>query len=272
VVTRRVDFSIFRHSFFGLNRIKYLYGIDLYIVVSRAVKDVLVRDGLPPGRIAVVRSGIDLDRFDRAPDAAFRSVFGISEGDRVVVNVAHFADHKGQRYLVEAAPLILRDLPRTVFLLIGEGELRLSLMTLARELGVADRVLFPGFLANVHEYLGSADLFVMPSHMEALGTAALEAMAAGLPVVASRVGGLPEIITAGRDGLLVPPRDPNALAHAVVRMLRDDGLRQRLASEGRKRVRAKFGVDRMVDETVKVYEWLLSRGPRGKKRLTSRGP
>lgn len=261
VVSRRVDFSIYRKSFFGLNGLKYRHGVDGYITVSHAIRRVLIADGLDPARITCVHSGIDAGRFEIeiAPEerAALRAELGAPGAGPLIGNIAWFADHKGQVYLVEAAPRILAAHPDARIVLIGDGELRSALEDRARELGVENQVLLPGWRTDIPRCLKSMDLFVMSSHLEGLGTGVLDAMAAGTPVVATGAGGIPEIVIDGETGLLVPVRDPDALAEAVVRMLDEPGLAGRCRTAGHLRVREKFSVDAMVEGTLAVYRDLL---------------
>jgi glycosyltransferase involved in cell wall biosynthesis len=260
-VSRRVDFSIYRHNFLGLNGLKYRHGVDGYVTVSHAIRHVLIADGIDPARITCVHSGIDPARFEieisPAERAALRTELGAPGEGPLIGNIAWFADHKGQVYLVEAAPKILAARPDARIALIGEGELRSALETRARELGVADRVLFPGWRQDIPRCLKAIDLFVMSSHLEGLGTAVLDAMAAGTPVVATRAGGIPEIVVDGETGLLVPVRDPDALGAAVIRMIEDPQLSRDCRIAARRRVRDEFSVDAMVEGTVAVYRTLL---------------
>lgn len=258
IVARRVDFSIYRRSFFGLNGLKYRHGVDRFVTVSEAIKRVLIADGIPAERIDCVHSGIDVARVAEAParTAELRAELGVGAGEALVLNVAHLADHKGQRYLVAAAPGILARRPATVIVIAGDGELRGELEAQARELGVAERVRFPGFRQDVPQLLKAADVFVMPSHMEGLGTSVLDAMAAGTPVVGTEAGGMPEMIEDQVTGLLCPIKDPAALERAVLRLLEEPALGARLAENAARLVRARFSTDAMVEGTLGVYERL----------------
>jgi len=144
-------------------------------------------------------------------------------------------------------------------LVVGDGELRLPLMARAKELRVAERVLFPGFRDDVPAILRAIDLFVMPSHLEGLGTIVLDALCCGVPVVAARAGGIPEAIRDGENGILVPPKEPAALAAAILRVLADDTLARRLAAAGPPTVAARFTADRMTEGNIAVYERLIGR-------------
>ncbi len=261
VVARRVDFSIYRRSFLGLNGLKYHYGVDRYVAVSHAIKRVLVNDGLPAERISVVHSGIDLARIDRAPVRTdeIRREWKVPEGDALVANVAHMADHKGQVYLVEAVPKILKERPNTTFAIVGDGELRGALEERARSLGVADRIRFPGFREDVPTILKALDVFVMPSHMEGLGTSVLDAMAAGAPVVGTEAGGMTEMLEHGVNGLVAPIRDSDSIARNVLRLLSARDEAKRFAERARRDVVERFSKEAMVGGTLRVYEELLAR-------------
>src|SRR5690606_13164565 len=233
---RRVDSSISRRSFLGLNGLKYRHGVDLFVTVSEAIRRVLEQDGVDPARITCVHSGIDLARITDAPDRReeLRRELGVPPDHALVANVAHMADHKGQRYLIEAMPAILAARPRTVVAIIGDGELRGDLEALAARLGVTAQLRLPGFRSDVPSLLKALDVFVMPSHMEGLGTSVLDAMAAGVPVVGTRAGGMPESIEDGVTGLLCDVRDPAGIAAAVLRLLDDPALGARLAEAARR--------------------------------------
>jgi glycosyltransferase involved in cell wall biosynthesis len=257
LVTRRVDFSIFRHSFLKLSGIKYRYMADFYIAISHKIKDVLVNDGIPAGRIFVVHSGINPNRFDDACKDYLIAEFNIKSSEQIVINVAHLAGHKGQRYLVQAIPLVLAKIPKARFFIVGGGELMDELRTLAASLGLKQELIFTGFRRDVGAFYQIADLFVMSSVQEGLGTAVLDALALGKPVVATKSGGIPEIIKNEDSGLLVPPADPKALSEGIIRMLTDDELAKRVARTGKSVVKQKFTIDTMVNRNIDVYHEIL---------------
>ncbi|HBP19375.1 MAG TPA: glycosyl transferase [Planctomycetes bacterium] len=263
IVARRVDFSIFRRSFFGLNGLKYKHGVDQYITVSEAIRQVLIKDGLDPGSIECVHSGIELRKILDAPErtAELRAELEIPDGHAFVGNVAHMADHKGQRYLIEAAPKVLAEHPEVTFAIVGDGELRADLLAQAEELGVSGSFRFPGFRRDVPSLLKAMDIFVMPSHMEGLGTSVLDALTAGLPVVGTEAGGMPEILLHEETGLVAPIRDADAIATHLLRLLREPELAKRLAEAGAKRVAEHFSTTSMVEGTLRVYRRLLGLDP-----------
>lgn len=260
LVARRVDFSIYRRSFFGLNGLKYRHGVDHYVTVSEAIRQVLIQDGLPPDWITCVHSGIDLARIDDAPEdtAAIRAELKVPEGHKLIGNVAALADHKGQRYLLDAIPAVLAERPNLVFAIVGDGELKDELQAQAAALGISDQVRFLGFRTDVPTLLKAFDLFVMPSHMEGLGTSVLDALAARLPVVGTEAGGMPEILIEGETGLVCPIKDSASLTKNLLRVLADPELAERMAEAGRARVEAMFSTTSMVEGTLEVYRRLLT--------------
>jgi glycosyltransferase involved in cell wall biosynthesis len=249
VAARRVDFHLKRHAF---SKWKYKK-IDLFIAASRVIADMLVEDGIPRDHIVVVHDGVNLGAIDKTAAVDAHAAFWLPHGAPVVGNVAALVGHKGQKHLVAAAALVVRELPDVRFLILGEGELRPQLERQVHDLGLTRHVLLPGFRGDAIAVQKSFDIFAMSSVTEGLGSAMLDAMACGTPVVATRAGGIPEAIVDGEHGLLVPPHDAPALAQAIVRLLRDDALRTRLAAAGRQRVVDEFSVERMVQKTVDAY-------------------
>lgn len=257
VVNKRTDFSIYRNSFFGLNRYKYVLLADCVIAESKKIQEVLLQDGIDKKKIALIYEGIDPERFQRGNPQRLRREFSIENGAKVVGNIAHFADHKGQIYFVEAIPKILKRFPDSFFFLVGQGELRQKLMHYAQELGISQRVFFPGFRKDVEDFLHLFDVFVISSHMEGLCTSIMDAYAAGTPVVATTAGGIPELVENEKTGILVPPRDPEALADAVCTMLASPAKAKRFVAKGKEVLYQKFSAEAMVEQTLDLYRRLL---------------
>ena len=249
VAARRVDFHLKRNSF---SRWKYRQ-VDLFIASSEAIRLMLLHDGVAPERAVTVHEGIDVGRLDRIPPVSVQAELWLPHQAPVVGNVAALVPHKGQRHLIEAAALVLRDVPDARIVIFGEGPLRPKLEQQIKQLRLERHVFLPGFRADVLGLIKSLDVFVMSSETEGLGTSLLDAMAAGRPCVATETGGIPEVVVGGETGLLVPPHDPPALARALTRMLTDAPLRQRMGEAGRKRVEAHFTVERMVEGTLGAY-------------------
>ncbi len=263
LVTRRVDFSIIRNRFLPVNRIKYRLMADYYIAISQKIKDVMINDGIAADRIFVVHSGIDPHRFAGVAGDYLADEFNIAPGEKVVINVAHLAGHKGQKYLVRAIPHVLAEIPNVRFFIIGQGELTTELQTLAASLQIGHALAFTGFRNDVGAFYKIADLFVMSSVQEGLGTAILDALALGTPVVAADAGGIPEIIKDGVTGCLVAAGDPQALARGIIEMLSRDDQARAMARRGRDAVRRNFSIDAMAANNLKVYNLLLASGSCG---------
>jgi glycosyltransferase involved in cell wall biosynthesis len=212
---------------------------------SRAAAARLRREGVPQPRIATVPNGLDLSGFPVMPRR--------SPARRVVV-VANLRPEKGHDVLLQAARQILVRVPDATFDIVGDGPLAGRLRALACECGVARAVTFAGHQHEVATRLAERDVFVLPSRSEAMPNALLEAMAAGLPVIASAVGGIGEIVDDGRTGLLVPADNPAALAEAVCRIMAAPALAARLGDAARAEVRERYSFDRMVAGFESIYE------------------
>ena len=254
VVSRRVDFPISRR---GLGRIKYGRSVGRFLAVSEGVRRVLIEGGVPASRTAVVRSGIDLRKFDdsRNPEYLYEE-FGIARDALLVGNVAALAPHKDQVCLLEAARQVVDAFPKARFLIVGEGPLKEALLERRARLGLDREVLFTGFRKDIGAILGLLNVFVLSSCLEGLGTSLLDAMLMGLPIVGTDVGGIPEAVHDGENGFLVPPKNPEALAHAICRLLKNRALREQLGRAGRKIVQ-QFDIRETVRQTAANYADLL---------------
>jgi len=261
VASRRVDFHLKGNSF---SRWKHRQ-VDCFVAASEAIRQMLIADGVAGDRTVTVHEGIDIDHVVAAPPVNVHQAFWLPHHAPVVGNVAALVPHKGQRYLIDAAHLVVQEIPDTRFVILGEGELREHLEKQVHEHHLEKHVLLPGFRTDVLGCMKGFDLFVMSSVTEGLGTSLLDAMACRRPIVATRAGGIPEIVEDGISGLLVPPRDAHALAEAIVRALRDPALRERLGEAGFNRVRDRFTVERMVAETDAVYQKLVTQQVRSSK-------
>jgi glycosyltransferase involved in cell wall biosynthesis len=219
----------------------------------------LVSDGIPEDRTVTVHEGIDVDHVAAAPRVNVHEAFWLPHDAPLVGNVAALVPHKGQRHLIDAAHLVVREVPDARFVILGEGELRGHLERQVRDYHLEKHVLLPGFRTDVLGCIKGVDLFVMSSVTEGLGTSLLDAMACAKPIVATRAGGIPEVVDDGVTGLLVPPRDHQAMAAAIVRLLTDPALCRRMGDAGRARVGERFTVERMVAETAAVYQRLAGR-------------
>lgn len=249
IVSRRVDFHLQGNSF---SQWKYRQA-DGFIAASEAIRDILVQDGIPRERIRVVHDGIDVERIARLEATSIHAEYWLPHGVPVLVNVGALVGHKGQKHLIDAMPLVLRDVPDAHLVIFGEGELRTPLERQVKHLGLDKHVLLPGFREDVLSLMKSGDLFVMSSVTEGLGSTVLDAMAMGLAVVGTRAGGIPEAVVAGETGELVGAGEPAPLAASIVKLLKDPALRREYGEAGRARVRERFGVDRLVEGTLSAY-------------------
>lgn len=249
VASRRVDFHLKGNSF---SRWKHRQ-VDCFIAASEAIRRMLIADGVSTDRVTTVHEGIDVEHVVAAPPVNVHEAFWLPHGAPVVGNVAALVPHKGQRHLIEAARLVVRQVPDARFVILGEGELRESLERLVHDYGLEKHVILPGFRADVLGCIKGFDLFVLSSVTEGLGTSLLDAMACARPIVATRAGGIPEVVEHRLNGLLVEPRQNEALADAIVEMLNDAGLRRQMGEAGFARVSERFTLERMVAATAAVY-------------------
>lgn len=250
IASRRVDFHLQSHAF---SQWKYRQ-MDRFIAASNAIRAILVHDGIPADRIDVVHDGIDVDKIAHRPATDVHAEYWLPHGVPVIVNVGALVGHKGQKHLVDAMPLVLREVPDAHLIIFGEGELRLPLEKQIKQLNLTKRVLLPGFREDVLSLMKTADLFVMSSLTEGLGSAVLDAMAMGKAVVGTTAGGIPEAVIPYETGLLVEPGHSQDLAGAIITLLRDPDLRAAYGKAGRERVAGHFGVDRLVEGTLAVYK------------------
>ena len=243
VATRRVDFHLRRPGFWAR--------AERVIAISRAVADVLVADGIAPARIAVVHSGVPLDDLRRTPRLGVRDRLGLAPGTTVAANVAALVGHKDHATLLRTAARLAGRFPSLHWVVAGEGPERAPLERLRAELGLDGRVHLLGHIPEPVRLVADADLFVMSSREEGLGTAVLDAMALGIPVASTTAGGLPEMLEDGA-GVLAPPRDPDALAHAVARLLEEPGLARSVSQRASAAV-TRFTAERMAEAVGSVY-------------------
>lgn len=266
VVHRRLDFPVSKNF---ASRWKYRSPrVDLFIAVAAVIRQILIDAGVQAEKVKVVHSSIDLSRFEEARSrraeigARTRAELGLPAGVPVIGNVAHLAGHKAQRDLVSAMPAVLREIPEARLVIVGDGKERPNLEAQIRGLSLQAGVLMTGFRADVPNVLAAFDVFAMSSRLEGFCNSVLEAFAVGVPVVSTRAGGLPEMVFDGETGLLTPVGDPDALASAIVRILRDRDLGSRLAASGRRLVESEYTVAKMVERTRAAYADLMA-GTRG---------
>ena len=233
--------------------------LERYVTRYIAVSDSIAREltdayNLPAEKVVVVRNGVDVTPFLVAQDcAAARASLGVAADVPVVGLAARFSVQKGLRDLVAATPELVRRIPGVRVVIGGSGPLESELRSQAVALGVADAIVWPGHVLDMPRFLSALDVFVSPATTEAFGIALIEAAAAGVPTIATRVGGVPEVILDGETGLLVAPHDPTGLAQAIVGLLDDRHTAIKLAEHARRRAIMEFSPDSMVEGTLVVY-------------------
>jgi glycosyltransferase involved in cell wall biosynthesis len=201
---------------------------------------------------AIIPNGVDLERFGK-PATGWRQANGFAEDDRLIASVARLEPQKNPLGLVEAFARALGNDPRWHLLMAGGGSLRDATAALAARLGIAKRVHLLGVRADIPELLAACDLFAMAADWEGSPMAVIEAMASGLPVVATNVGGVPELVEHGSTGLLVPPENPEALAESLAALALDERRRMEFGRRARERA-ARFGADSMVESYAQLFE------------------
>ncbi len=266
IVTRRMDYApnrLFAPWLF--NR-----AVDGVAAISPAVADALVRSGVTRDRIAIIPSGVDCDRFhppSAAERAAARRALDLAAGQIAIGTVGMLEPRKGQRYLIDAMALLsgaVEEVSRTTAPLAemrcvigGGGSLTDELATQIRKARLGDATRMMGMIDDPRTLLWALDIFVLPSLREGLGVAALEAMACGLPVVASAIGGLAQTVVDGVTGIQVPVGDARALANAIARLAAEPALRNAMGADGRARVCENYGMDAMARGTLELYRACL---------------
>lgn len=250
----------------SLKRLAWLHGrltnsrlCSAMVAVSEQVRVYAAnREGASEEKLVVIENGIEPLRMNKLSEAdrnALRAQIGAPNGAVLLLTVGRLTVQKGHTVLLDAITQLKPSEPRTFFAFAGDGPLRTELEQKAQQLEIADHVRFLGVRNDVNELLLAADIFVQPSLWEGLSLALLEALLAGLPVLATRVEGVVDVVEDGESALLVPPKDANALAAAIERLLSDENLRQRLAQAGRQRAQARYSVERMG----RAYEDLLRK-------------
>lgn len=255
VLSRRVD-NPEPNWWFGF---KYrLY--DGVIAISHGIEQVLLKAGLPRSKLTCVHDAVDSVRYrpGRHELDWVREEFGLRPQDMTIAMVAQFIARKGHRTLLDALPAVLASHPNAKVLLFGQGMQVPAIRQRVAEAHLEDRVVFAGFRNDLERVLPCMDVLVHPAKMEGLGVALLQAAACGLPIIASRTGGIPEIVHAGINGELIEPGDSRALSQHLIRLLGDKSLRKRYGSASRVIAVEKFSIGAMVEGNLRTYRNIIS--------------
>lgn len=254
VITRRVD----NPEPALMARLKYRF-YDRIVTISEGIRRVLLSEGIPKDKIVCVPSGVDYRRYAQPCDKHwFRREFDLLPAHRTIAMIAQFIPRKGHRLLIEAARQILASCPDARFLLFGKGPLEKEIRRLCEHKRIADKVIIGGFRDDLARVLPCLDLVVHPAEMEGLGVSLLQAAAAGIPIIASRVGGIPEIVHDGLNGYLFEAGDVGGMAGRVTKILAEPAKARRLGSAGLKMVQSRFSIAAMVNGNLSVYREVLS--------------
>jgi glycosyltransferase involved in cell wall biosynthesis len=247
---------------------------DCVLVNAEAIRQTLIDQGYDAEKILIIRNGIMLTRFashngngssngsgngngtGHGNGYHFKATLGLPPSARLVGVFSRLIPLKGIEYFLDSAGLVAQKFPDAYFMIVGDGSIRPQLEAQAQRLGINRRVIFTGFRSDVPEFLPEVTVSVLPSLSEGLSNSLLESLAAAIPVVATRVGGTPEIVKDEVNGLLVPPRDPRAMAAAISRVLENPGLGRQFGKTGQQQVNDLFSLDRTVQETEHLYSRL----------------
>jgi glycosyltransferase involved in cell wall biosynthesis len=231
------------------------------VTISDAIRQTLVEAGVDPSKIRVVRSAVATPESESGwTRERFCSEFGLETSNCIIGMAAQFIARKGYEVLLDAIPDLVAANPSVRILLFGRGPLEEEIAYRIDQKNLAEQVLLPGYRSDLEQLIGCLDILVHPALDEGLGVIVLEASAAGVPVVSTRAGGIPEAVDEGVTGLLVAPSDSGALSDALIRLVQDPDLRHRLGAAGAQFMRDDFSVDAMADGNLEVYTELLSGG------------
>jgi glycosyltransferase involved in cell wall biosynthesis len=256
VAARRVDFHLRRNL-----GTQWKYGrAAAVIAISRAVADILAADGIEPSKIAIVPDGTDVHRRITPASSDALLALGVKQNAPLVVQVAQLVPHKDPVNFVRAIAAGRERVPTIQALLVGEGELRMSVENTIRALGLTGVLHVAGYRSDADGLLAAADVAVLSSREEGLGSVLLDALLLGKPIAATRAGGIPDVVEHDVTGLLAPVSDARALGENIAKLLIDRSLAQRLGAAARARA-AEFSVERMAARTLAVYDRVITRAP-----------
>jgi glycosyltransferase involved in cell wall biosynthesis len=255
ILTRRVDNP---ETKLFIQSKSYLF--NTIITISHGITQVMIRQGVAQNKLRCVQSAVDSTSYQKTCNRKwFRQEFNLNEESRVVGVIAQLIERKGHRFLLQCLPQIIDHCPQTTFIFFGQGPLQEELAARIQELGLEESVFLAGFRHDLQSILPCLDLVVHPAVMEGLGVSLLQAAAAGVPIVATSVGGIPEIVQDGQNGFLVPYGDTSILSHAIIRLLTDHELAARFSRAGKARVQKHFSIQAMVQGNVQVYKEIIGQ-------------
>lgn len=234
---------------------------DKFVAEVQLSKEELIESGVPEDKIEYIQIGTDFfnkadiyERKDR--ERTVREEFNIGEKDPLILNIARLHKHKGHIHLIKAMGDVAQEMPTAKLLIVGDGPMRPTLEGSTAQLGLTQNVIFAGFRRDLMALYSTCDVLVMPSIKEALGITTIQAMACGKPVVACNVGAMSEAIIHSNTGLLVPPKDPSALAQALIRLIKEPLLKRELGLRAKAFVRENFNLEALIHKYEEMYRTL----------------
>jgi len=252
IASRRVDFSI-RKNPFSIHKYNNRF-VNKIICISEKIRKVMLNDGIDEHKLITIHDGIDIRKFDHIkPPQFFRKNWQIPQNHILVGTVAAITGEKDYPNLLKAAKIVIDRLPNVTFMAAGNGKDENSIKIMAKQLNLENRFIFTGFQKNIGDFLKSFDIFVLASKKEGLGTSVLDALAAGLPVIGTETGGIPEMITHNENGMLVKPQNPQALADTIIELAKDKAKREMLIKKGIISVE-RFSINNTIEKTIALYE------------------
>ena len=222
----------------------------------------MIKDhGIPTEKVVKIYNGIEIDHYLPAKERGekIKNQFNVGEETLFIGAIGRLVWQKGFEYLIRSIPEILKTAIRTKILIVGDGLLKNDLMALTERLSIKEYFVFTGFRNDIKKILSAIDILVVPSLLEGFPMIILEGMAMAKPIIATRIDGIKEQILDGESGILIPPRDPDAIVEAILRLSADKELSQNLGLEGRRRVENEFTVEKMISETERVYQSLYEQ-------------
>lgn len=248
-----------RTLFFALEKLARNWSARI-ICISQPLVDIWVRRKLaPPEKIRKIYSGIDISEFKNINSRQkVRKEWGLKPDQIAVGQVSKLWEGKGHEDIINACPLIFTEIPDLKVFFIGDGPIRGKLEEMVYKNGLQERIIFLGHCDNIAEVTSALDIAVLASHFEGMGRVILEAMAAGLPVVATRVGGIPDLVVDQETGFLVEPHNPEQLAQFIIYLAFNPELRKQMGYAGKQRVDKRFNVNTMIEQIDQLYQEVLS--------------
>jgi len=239
--------------------LKIFKNIDAFIVLSKKIEEELINCNFSKDKIYFIPNGVDIEKFKMPEDKkALKEKYGFAN-KKIITFVGRLSDEKGLEFLMEAFKNL--NIQGKYLLILGEGHLKEKLINYTQNPGISEKVSFLGFCEDVSDYLKISDLFVLPSISEGMSNALLEAMASGLPVVATKVSGNVDLIEDSINGFLVDPANSQQLTIAMERILKDERLVQKMGEANRKKIEKYYSMEKVVSSYIAIYEELISKKP-----------